>query len=172
MQAISLSEALRKGEQFPRNDGHDPVIAALKGLGALPPDLDADNRYFVPDQGNWTQTAGYAQEALVKRRPWLNEKLPCPWCAKPLTGSQIVSHPIDWHSDEIDLDDECEWLEEMEPEPESRSALAVYFPNAYERWRVMLAAQAIQVTPSELMGAAIRLVLDFQLPLQPVELIQ
>ena len=60
----------------------------------------------------------------------------------------------------------------MEPEPESRSALAVYFPNAYERWRVMLAAQAIQVTPSELMGAAIRLVLDFQLPLQPVELIQ
>ena len=172
MQAISLSEALRRGDRFPHNDGHNSVIAVLKGMGALPPDLDADNRYFVPDKGNYSQTEAYPKEALIKRRPWLNEKLLCPWCAKEVSGPEIVSHPTQEHWDEIDLDDECDWLEEMEAEPERRNALAVYFPNAQERWRVMRAAQAFQLTPSELIGAAMRLVLDFRLPLQPMEMVQ
>jgi hypothetical protein len=172
MHQISLGEALRNGDQLKHNDGHTQVVAALKGMGALPPDLDSDNRYFVPDQGNQYQTAGYSEDALVKRRPWLNEKLLCPWCAIVISGPEIVSHPINHHSGEIELGEECDWLEEMEAEPEHRAALAVYFPSACERRRVMRAAQAFRVTPSELIGAAIRLVLDYRFPLQPVRAIQ
>jgi hypothetical protein len=76
----------------------------------------------------------------------MKEKLPCPWCAKPLTGTNIISHPFIQHDDEIDLEDGCGWLEVMEEHPERRSALAVYFPSESERSRVLRTARDLVVT--------------------------
>ncbi len=162
---ISLSEAIERGNML--GAGGDALIAALKGLGALPADLDSFDRFFEPDlPGSWTNTYAYPEEALERRRPWLNETLLCPWCAKQLSGAEIVSHPAECPADEVEIEDECEWLAQMEAEPETRSkSLAVYFPNAMERRAVLDAAQRIQMSPSAFIAAALRLVLEFRIRL-------
>lgn len=167
MQEISLSEALRKGEQLKHNDGHTPVIAALKGMGALPENLD-DPRSFEPGQHN---NHAYSNEALCRARPWLKEEMPCPWCGEKLTGAAIVEHPIGKHSDEITFDDECDWIEEME-ELDRSATLAVYFKGEYERSRVLHAAKNRGMTVTAFMASALRLIVEFGVPVEPLELIQ
>jgi hypothetical protein len=160
-QVVSAKAPL--GEAILRGNGgelHDPVIMALQGLGAIPLDLD-DSRAYQPGQYN---NLAYPKEALLRLRPWLKEHVPCAWCAQPLTGAEIVAHPIVRHGEEIDLQQECEWLDQMEAEPEMRArALAVYFSNAWERRRVMDTAQKLHISPSNLIAGAIRLMLQYGL---------
>jgi hypothetical protein len=161
-----LGEAIRQGRAAKDDDpaiDNDPIIMALKGLGVLPLDLDDCHSYPT---GGW-QPLAYPKEALVKVRPWLNEGVVCQWCGHWLKGPEIVSHPISAHADEIELEGECGWLDEMEEEPEARrSGLAVYFPTPEERRCVLDAAQRLLVSPSDFIAAALRLVLEYRIRLE------
>jgi hypothetical protein len=163
MGRLYLGEAIQLGRALDNQDGtaNDLVVLALKAHGDLPPDLNGRN--YRPKQHN---NYAYSSHVLIKRHPWLKEKLLCPWCAEKLTEAEIVQHPQREHvsQSEADIEEECEWLIEMEEEEERRPlGVAIYFQTADERDSVIYTARRQKLTLNAFLAAAVRLVMIHRL---------
>jgi hypothetical protein len=158
-----LSEAIRSGSRVIMGYENPQVeVIALVGHEALPHD---DRDRFARKPGMLVSDA-YSGQEIEKRHSWLKEAILCPWCAKKVKGVDVIRHPYEAHPEEVELEDECNWLAEIEERPETRAhALAVYFVDGYDRRLVLIAARRMNLTPSSFIAGAIRLVLEYGLRL-------
>jgi hypothetical protein len=165
---LPLSDALRIGERLAHPDPYqnEPIIRALKGQGALPHDLTDKYAWEPGVHLNISQATAYPNEALCKIHPWLHLPVLCPWCATPVKGGEIVAHPAAEHDQEIGYEEHCDWISDLEAEPDMRTmALAVYFPSRVERLRILEMARAQHMSSHRFLAAAARLVLEYGLKL-------
>jgi len=166
---LPLSEALRLGVRHthPDPDQSSPMLLALKGQGVLPYDL-ADR--FAHDPAihlNIAQATAYPGEALCRIHGWLNHGVLCPWCAASVKGGAIIAHPAEEHEDEFGYGEVCDWIADLEAEPDLRTlALAVYFESRGERLRVLQMARAQHLSSYRFLAAAARLALKYELRLR------
>lgn len=168
MSGLKLCEALLLGNNIAaRNEPGERNlgIGALQAAGALPADL-SNYRSFL---ARHYQALAYPQEALENLYPWLRERLLCPWCTQEVQGArEIISHPVREHIatyDEISFEEQLEWLQEMEDKPERR-AVAIYLRNPGERLQLLGRAQRDGLTLGAFLAAAVRLILETDLPVQ------
>jgi len=166
---LPLSEALRLGvrHDHPDPDQSRPMLLALKGQGVLPYDLWDPFAWDSASHLNVGQATAYSSEALCRIHPWLNDHVLCPWCAASLQGGEIVEHPAEEHEEEIGYGDTCDWIADMEAEPDLRTmALAVYFWSREERLRMLQMARSQHLSSHRFLAAAARLVLKYELRLK------
>lgn len=156
-----LSQAIRSGRQLNMGRPHAKLdVLALIGDRALQQD-DTDPHSRA--DGMLVSDA-YSGDAVVQRHPWLKDPLLCQWCAKKVEGAQIMLHALEEHPDEVDEDEQIDWIEEIEDEVEMRaSALAVFLRNERERQQVLDAAERLNLTPSAFIAGALRFVLEHDL---------
>lgn len=163
---LTLAEAITKGFEYGPAvvAGESALVTrALQGLGELPPNPD-DCRSYSQRQ---MSILGYESNRLIRLYPWLEQKLLCPWCAKQTDRTEIVDHPLLAHvcANETTLEDQCEWLQEVEEELEPLLSVAIYFSTEDERLRVLRTAQRQKLTLNAFLAAAVRMALEHRLVL-------
>jgi hypothetical protein len=166
---LPLSRALSLGVQHahPDPDQSRPMLLALKGQGVLPYDLWDPFAHDPAIHLNVGQATAYSGEALCRIHGWLNDSVLCPWCTTLIKGGEIVAHPVEEHYDEIGYGDTCEWISDMEEQPDLRTlALAVYFESRVERLAVLRMARHQHLSSHRFLAAAARLVLKYELRLE------
>lgn len=163
---LLLAEAVSKGCEF------GPLVVAreckivtrtLQAVGMLPQNPDDYQSYSSQQR----KALGYESAALVHLYPWLKQKQVCPWCAEQIDETNVICHPFIEHvcQRETTLEDECEWLQEVEEELDPLVSVAINFRTAEERLRVLWEAQRQHLTLNAFLSAAVRMVLQHRLVL-------
>jgi len=163
---LMLTEAVSRGCEF------GPLIVAqeckivtrtLQAVGMLPQNPDDYGSYSLEQR----RTLGYENSTLVRLYPWLKEKQVCPWCGKEINETDVICHPFLEHvcQRETTLDDQCQWLQEVEEELDPLVSVAIYFRTEGERLRVLWEAQRQHLTLNAFLAAAVRMVLQHRLVL-------
>jgi len=163
---LMLGEAISKGSECgPLVVGRECKIVtrALQAVDMLPPDPD-DLQSYSPEQ---RKAVGYENATLSRLYPWLKQKQVCPWCGEQIQEANIVLHPFVRHvcRRETTLEDECQWLREVEEEVDPLVSVAIYFQTEDERLYVLWEAQRQKLTLNAFLAAAVRMVLLHRLVL-------
>jgi hypothetical protein len=160
---LTLGEAIHLGRSLPNSDNtlDEPVVSALKGYGALPPDLSNCRSY----QPGHHQTLMYPGDALRKIDPWLKDVILCPWCADKLTDIEIINHSQYMHvpNHEAGQAEVLEWLDDMEEDERRPLGVAIYFQTGEERAEVIWTARHQGLTLNAFLAAAVRLAIEHNL---------
>lgn len=164
---LLLAEAISKGTEFgPLVVAGECMVVtrALQAVGMLPPNAD-DYAGYSPDQ---RRTLGYENSTLMRLYPWLKQKQVCPWCARQIDETNILLHPFIEHvcSEETTIENQCQWLQEVEEELDPLVSVAIYFRTEDERLRVLWEAQRQNLTLNAFLAAAVRMVLQHRLLLK------
>jgi hypothetical protein len=178
---------------------HCAITMALNAHGAVPDPRDAlyphKNAECSGDEGdaegeggsampvrpeetvsaNWFQ-ALRSHEALAQIYSWIDKGFPCRWCGKELRGTAIVYHPFDEHvmRGGVTIDELCSWIASIEPAAECYGVtldigLGVRFASEWEKKSVLQAAAEAGLSANAYVAAAVRLVLESQMPVNGFE---
>lgn len=163
---LLLAEAISKGQEFgPLLVGGrcTLVTRALQSVGALPSNPDNYDSYTTEQR----KTLGYEESTLLKLYPWLKQKQICPWCSKEIDESNVIYHPFIQHvcQSEATIEDQCEWMLEVEQELDPLISVAIYFRSEDERLQALWEAKRQNLTLNAFLAASVRMVLQQRLVL-------